>query len=241
MTLARTLGMDRRARVTAGTAGLIAIALTAVTIALSTLPDVTAPGATAAVARWLGDPSTGAGARVAIAASALSYVPMIVFLAGICRAVAEWGPAEPWKTVATIAAPLFLAGAVTSDAMAWCIPLVVDSAPGITVPIGLVAVADRAWLIALVEAHVALATLALAATIAGMAARGRGARVPIVVLVLGAVGALAVIPLVLFPTSAVVFLFTNQLRLAWLIVFAIWLIARRGELANGGAVRSATS
>ena len=106
----------------------------------------------------------------------------------------------------------------------------VGSTTDIHISAEIVAFADRAWLISLVEAHVALATLAVVATIAGWSARRRGARVPIVVLLLGALGAVAVIPLVLFPTTFAVFLVSNQLRLLWLVVTAIWLIVRRGSL-----------
>jgi hypothetical protein len=222
--------MDRRTRVIVGIAGLIAIALTVVTISQSTTPDVTVPGAAKAVAAWLGDSSTGLGARIGLSASAISYLPMIVFLGGLCRVVAEWARSPLWKAVAVVAAALFLAGAVGSDAMAISVPLVAGSNTDVHISADIVAFSDRAWLISLVEAHVALATLALVMTIAGWAARRQGAKVPIVVLLLGALGAVAVIPLVLFPTTFAVVLVSNQLRLLWLIVTAVWLLVRRGNL-----------
>jgi hypothetical protein len=224
--------MDRRTRVIAGSAGLVAIALTIVTIAQSTTPDVTIPGAAKAVATWLRDSSTGSGARIGLSASAISYLPMIVFLGGLCRVVAEWARSPLWKAAAGVAAALFLAGAIGGDAMAISVPLVVGSNTDIPVSADVVAFADRAWLISLVEAHVALATLAAVTAIAGWSARRHGAEVPIVVLLLGALGAVAVIPLVLFPTTFAVFLVSNQLRLLWLVVTAVWLILGRGRLTT---------
>jgi hypothetical protein len=221
--------MDRRTRVIAGTAGLIAIALVIVTISQSTTPDVTIPGAAKAVATWLRSPSTGSGAGIGLSASAISYLPMIVFLGGLCRLVAEWARSPLWKAAAVVAAALFLAGAVVGDAMAMSVPLVIGSSTDIHISADIVAFSDRAWLVSYVEAHVALATLAAVTTIAGWSARRHGARVPIVVLLLGALGTIAVIPLVLFPTTFAVFLISNQLRLLWLIVTAIWLIVRRGD------------
>ncbi|MEF2976585.1 hypothetical protein [Subtercola sp. YIM 133946] len=222
--------LDRRTRVIVGAAGLIAIALIVVTISQSTTPDVTVPGAAKEVASWLSDSSTGSGARIGLAASAISYLPMIIFMGGLCRVVAEWARSPLWKTVAVVAAALFLAGAVGGDAMAMSVPLVVGSNTDIHISAEIVAFADRAWLISYVEAHVALATLAAITTIAGWIARRRGATVPLVVLLLGALGALAVIPLVLFPTTFAVFLVSNQLRLLWLVVTAVWLILRRSSL-----------
>jgi hypothetical protein len=224
--------MDRRTRVIAGTAGLIAIALVIVTISQSTTPDVTVPGAAKEVATWLRNPSTGSGAGIGLGASAISYLPMIVFLGGLCRVVAEWARSPLWKAAAVVAAALFLAGAVAGDAMAMSVPLLIGSKTDIHISVDIVAFSDRAWLISYVEAHVALATLAAVTTIAGWSARRHGAKVPIVVLLLGALGTIAVIPLVLFPTTFAVFLVSNQLRLLWLVVSAVWLILRRSDVTT---------
>jgi hypothetical protein len=224
------IGMDRRSRVVAGAAGLVAIVLLTVTIAQSTIPDVTVHGAAKAINAWLLTPATGASARLALGASALSYLPIIIFLGGICRVVTEWARSPLWKSVALIASALFLAGAVCGDAMQISIPLLAGSGTDVHVSADIVAVTDRAWLVSYVEAHVALGTLALVVTIVGWNARRHGVRVPVVVLILGALGTLAVIPLVIFPTTFIVFLISNQLRLLWLVVTALWLIVRRSSL-----------
>ena len=52
---------------------------------------------------------------------------------------------------------LFLAGALASDAFDWPVPLTLASAPGLAPDPALVAVLDRGWLIALMEAQLALA------------------------------------------------------------------------------------
>jgi hypothetical protein len=222
--------MDRRSRVIAGGAGVVAVALLTVTIAQSTVPDVTVHGSANAIHAWLLTPATGASARLALGASALSYLPIIIFLGGICRVVTAWARSPLWKSVALIASALFLAGALCGDAMQISIPLLAGSSTDVHVSADIVAVTDRAWLVSYVEAHVALATLALAVTIVGWDARRNGVRVPIVVLILGALGTLAVIPLVIFPTTFAVFLISNQLRLLWLVVTAVWLILRRPGL-----------
>lgn len=239
LTLTHPIGMDRRTRIIAGAAGIVAILLLTVTIAQSTIPDVTVPGAAKTIGAWLRDPATGSRAGLALGASALSYLPMIVFLGGLCRVVAEWSRSPLWRSVAVVAVALFLAGAVTGDAMQISIPLLAGSGTDVRVAVDIVAVADRAWLIAYVEAHVALGTLALVTTLVGWTARRDGVRVPMVILILGALGAAAVIPLVLFPTTFVVFLVSNQLRLLWLIAVSVWLILRRGNLMTGKPSTSA--
>ncbi|GGF33702.1 hypothetical protein [Subtercola lobariae] len=91
--------------------------------------------------------------------------------------------------------------------------------------------------ISLVEVHVALSSPAAVTTIAGWAARRQGAKVAIVVLILGVLGAVAVIPQALFSTMFAVFL-CNHLGLLWVVVTAVWLILRRRHLTAGLAERA---
>ncbi len=223
---------NRSGRMFAGIAGLVALALTAVTITLSTIPAVTGTGAAALIDAWLNDTSAVTGVQWALTASALSYAAMIVFVAGLWRVVAEWAPGTLWSSVSGIAGALFLAGAVTSDALEWATPLVRLTAPDVPLSAGLVAATDRGWLIALVEAHVALGVLAMSMAIAGWQARTRETSVPWIIIVAAGIATLSVIPLVIFSTTQTIVIATNQVRLLWLVIAAIWLIFRRADLSH---------
>lgn len=210
-----------------GWAGLAAIATLAVYIVvLAPKADSAVEGGPAATSRWLDDPATAAGALPALAVGALSYALVLLFLGGATRLVAWWDPEGPWAQVVGISAGLFVAGAMASDVVLLAVPLARHVVPQTPIDPGLVAVLDQAWLIALVEAQVALGTALGAAAVAGALARRRGANVPRLLLWLGAAGALATIPLVLWPTEAPVLLATNQLRLAWIVALSVWLVTR---------------
>lgn len=210
----------------AGIAGLAGVLVLGATIAFSTTPDVTTPGAGRAIAHWLTAPGTGGTALPALAASATSYIFLLVFLGAVRRLVEGWNPGGIWSSITGISSGLFLAGALVSDAFAWSVPLVRFTAPSLNVPASLVGVLDRGWLISLVEAQVALGTAIAAATVALITARRGGERAPILLIVLGILGSVAVIPLLLLPTSQVVFLVSNQSRLLWIVVVSVWLLIR---------------
>ncbi|WP_204017264.1 hypothetical protein [Sphaerimonospora thailandensis] len=220
--------LGRGARLTTGIAGLVGVVVLGYFITFATLPDVTASDAPGAITAWLADPATASTALTALAVGALSYVLLLVFLGGIRRLVGMWDPDGIWPSVTGLALVLFLAGALVSDAFAWAVPLTRRTAPAMTVPPELVALLDRGWLVALVEAQLALGVAIGAATMAGLAARRRGVQVPRIVLGLGAVAAFAVVPLILMPDTSAVFLATNQLRLLWIVAVSIWLVARPG-------------
>lgn len=216
----------RADHIIAGGSGLLAIALLTVTISLSTIPDLTGSNAEALAEAWLTDQHTADGAVLAVAAGAASYAFMAVFLAGIWHRALDWGGHSVWSATMGISATLFLAGAMVSDAFAWTVPLVRSSNPDLTIPAALLVFADRGWLIALIEAHVALAAFAGATAIAGLLGRAHGHRVPVTIMAVAIVAALSIAPVLLLATSQTVFIMSNQLRLIWLVIMAVWMIAR---------------
>jgi hypothetical protein len=219
-------GFTRTGSIVAGASGLTAIALIAVVITMSTSPDATGADATARIQTWLTDPGASSGATLAIALSALSYAPMLVFFAGIRSAVTSWGGSSIVPNIVAIGSALFLAGAIVGDTLIWAVPLALATSPGVEVPPAVLVVLDRGWLIALVEAHIALAAVAAGTAMAGIRARRRGSPVSLVVLILSVIAALSAVPLLVAPTTQAVLLVTNQTRLLWLIVMAIWMIVR---------------
>lgn len=219
-----TPSVTRGGRLTTGIAGLGAVAILGVFIAFSSTPDVTTPDAAARIDEWLAASGTASAALPALAIGVPSYVLFLIFFGGIRRVVETWSPAGIWASVTGLAAGLFLAGAVVSDALYWAVPLTRLTAPELSIPPGLVAVLDRGWLIALTEAQVALSVAIAAATVAGITARRASTRVPLLLIVLGIIAAAAVVPLILFPTVQIVFLASNQVRLLWIVAVSIWLL-----------------
>ena len=215
------------APMTTGICGVAAVVLLGAVSALSPSPDVTGPDAGTRIAQWLAATESHPTVVPTLGIGAVSYALFVVFFAGVHRLVECWDPRGLWRTVTALGSGLFLAGAVVSDALLWSVPLARRTAPDLDVTVGLVAVLDRGWLIALTEAQVALTVVVGATTLAGVAARRAGHAVPRLVLLTGAVGVAGAVPLVLLPHHPVVFLVSNQLRLLWIVVLSCWLLARR--------------
>lgn len=232
MTTDVTPQLTRNGRLTTGIAGFVAVAVLGVFIAFTSTPDVTTIDAVARIDAWLATSGTAANALPALSIGAPSYLLFLVFFGGIRRLVIAWDPAGLSASVTGLAAGLFLAGAVVSDALSWAVPLTRLTAPDLRIPAELVAVLDRGWLIALIEAQIALGVAIAGATVAGIIARRAGRRVPLLLIVLGIIAAAAVIPLILFPTVQIVFLASNQVRLLWIITISIWLILPIGHASR---------
>lgn len=232
-TVARPSGRDAVA-VATGVAGILAIVVLFAWIATGgSSPDVTSTTAAAKLTGWLAARSAGHGAVGHLALGALSYVPLIVFLAGLRRYVERLEPTGLAAAVVGVGGAMFLAGAVVSDGASMALGLSQSMAPAFGGSPDMAIVLDRMWLIALTEANVALGVLIGAAGIASLMARRTGYRsaLPGWLSWWAVAAAGAVVPLALGATNFALFVATNQIRLLWILAASVVLL-KQGRRAT---------
>jgi hypothetical protein len=212
----------RVGRVTAA-AGIAALILLAVFIQISANPDATDR---VAFQNWLADGLGSSHAVAALAVGALSYVPFIAFFAGLRRLVWRWDPSGLTAGVVGIGAAMFLAGNIAADAGTMAIPLARHAAAWFAPGASEAVLFDRLWLVTLTESQTALATVVGAAAAAGWLARRRGdvAAPPRFLIWWGLLALPAMIPVLLMPGTAAVFIPSNMFRLLWIAALSAWLL-----------------
>lgn len=175
---------------------------------------------------------SGAGiAGPTLAVSALSYLPLIAFLAGVRTLLARIDASGIAASVVGIAAPMFLAGVVASDGFNLALAIAQHSVATFHGDPGVARMFAAGWRISLVEAQIGLATVCGATGIACLRAHPRATRIrmPRWVGVWGLLGAAAVVPMVTDPSALPVFVGSNLMRFSWILVMGVssLLLARR--------------
>jgi hypothetical protein len=180
----------------------------------------------------------GAGlATTVLLVSALSYIPLIGFFAGLRRVLELLDLTGMAAAVVGIAAPLFLAGAVASDGFNLALA-VAQHAVGAHPSAASVQLFAAGWRVCLVEAQTALACVCVAGAVGVLRASRADAiiAVPRWVGYWGLVAAVAVLPLIAAPGTTPVFVASNLARFGWVLTFSVVLLRsgrghRKGALA----------
>jgi hypothetical protein len=187
-----------------------------------------------ALAHSLAQRSGSGLALVVLAVSALSYVPMVVFLAGMQQAAARLDDSGLARSIVGVASGLFLAGAIASDGFNLAVSVAQHAVPSFQPAPSLATAMSAGWLVCLVEAQVALGIVSATVGIAVLARRRKASTVPPSWIGWwGVFGAVALIPLLCAPNVLPVFVASNLVRLSWILAVGVFLLRRHRATGAG--------